>query len=168
MARESIAALRRRIAELKGAGRELSAQEIDEIPTLYKRIGEIGAARRTAYERGRVPLFADQIPETEAIDYQAAEERDRQRKAAFERGARRQAVVFRRRLRMLLPEEYPALRARWNSFQGPHTPSYCAGYWRTAFRENIGIDPDGHAMPSKLHRIDPKELDYKKNGVFQS
>ena len=69
MAKESIAALRRRIAELKGAGRELSAQELDEIPALYRRIGEIGAERRTAYERGRVPLFADQIPETEPIDY---------------------------------------------------------------------------------------------------
>lgn len=162
MARESIAALRRRIAELKGAGRELSAQELDEIPALYRRIGEIGAERRAAYERGRVPLFADQIPETEPIDYQAAEERTARREA------RREAVKFRRRLRMLLPEAYPALRARWNSFQGPHTPTYASSYWRTAFRENIGIDPDGHAMPSDVGRLDPQFLDYKKNGVFQS
>lgn len=80
----------------------------------------------------------------------------------------RKAVKFRRKLRMLMPEVYPALKARWNRFQGPHNATYCASYWRTAFRETIGIDPDGHAMPSDLDRLDPWLVDAKKNGVFQS
>ena len=167
MAKESIAALRRRIAELKGAGRELSAQELDEIPALYRRIGEIGAERRTAYERGRVPLFADQIPETEPIDYQAAEDRMRQKTAALHRKHRHKAVQIRRMFReRSISGVYEATRQRWNRFGGPHTPEYAASFWRDRYREAFHVDPDGLPIP-EYAPVDPLELDARKNGLFQ-
>ena len=145
-----------------------SGADLDRLAELRQQRAEIMARRRTEFERKQVPLFAHEIPDADPQSFLDQEDRNRRERADMERVHRRKAVVFRRRLRMLLPETYPGLRDQWNGFQSTHDPSRAASFWRTAFRENIGIDPEGLPMPSETYRLDAAVIDANKNGGFQA
>ena len=138
----SIGAINQRIAELEAPGVQLNADEEEELRTLRQWRAERMAHRRTQFERERAPLFADQIPATQPEAYIQAAEQSAQMWRELQEKHQNFAVT--RRLEVagaVSPEDFAAMDDRWNSFQGPRTPTYEADFWLQRYRETFHKNP---------------------------
>lgn len=174
--REAVMPLNIRISELEHSG-----ENPEELAQLRQRRAEIMARRRTEYNRAKVPLFADQVPESRPESFLADDEGRRQ---AWVDMRRRHAESARNRRAEIAaavsPEQLAAMDERWRTFKGPHDETYEATYWLMRYREVFKRNPPdvgyvdlatkqyvyGAPWPqpgSEAWGLNPKLLDDEKN-----
>ena len=167
----TVGATNARIAELEDKG-HLTGDEQTELDCLRRSRAERRARRRTDFERNQVPLLADQIPESKAQDYLDADEQHRRSWRELHEKHRASAEMRRQDVAgSVTAEDLAAMDARWERFQGPHTPTYEADFWLQRYRETFHRNPPdldyraGEAWPPPDYdtwKLDPAKLDEQK------
>jgi hypothetical protein len=133
-----------RIADLERQATQmrLTPEEQDELTNLRRERATRMAERRTQFERGQAPLFAEQIPEAKPEDFiRADEERERSRRES-DQGSEQKARNYREAIAgAVSPERLDELDRGWESFKGPHKPAYHADYWLQHYRDVFKRNP---------------------------